>query len=410
MIETLLINFLFLLIPVLAYLIFFENRKFYFSKYILIILASISMLLCMTFPIYLDNGFIFDLRLVPFILAILYAGYKNAFFIYIFLNVYRFYIGGDGIFQSFLFSTLVFVLVSLSSRKFVRLLPRHRIYFATAVSFFTIIFYLTTLSFQTSLNNEYWILSIHALMAQVIMMVVLTCLLEKIIANMKAREAFLQSERYHLISELSASVAHEIRNPLTVTSGFLQLLSKSESISPKEKTYVEFSLQELNRAEQIVSDFLAFSKPQSDNMVYSDLKEETEYVKNILIPYARMHNVDIQLSFHNSLAKKFDKSQMQQCLINLYKNGIEAMKEKGGILSIEVSEHNRNILISIKDTGNGMTAEEVSNIGKPYYSTKVEGTGLGMLMVHSIIHKLKAQIKVESEKGKGTTFTITIPV
>ena len=117
---------------------------------------------------------------------------------------------------------------------------------------------------QTSLNKEYWILSIHALMAQVIMMVVLTCLLEKIIANMKAREAFLQSERYHLISELSASVAHEIRNPLTVTSGFLQLLSKSESISPKEKTYVEFSLQELNRAEQIVSDFLAFSKPQSD--------------------------------------------------------------------------------------------------------------------------------------------------
>ncbi|WP_057760401.1 ATP-binding protein [Cytobacillus praedii] len=410
MIETLLLNFLFLLIPVLAYLIFFENRKLYFSKYILIILASISMLLCMTFPIYLDNGFIFDLRLVPFILAILYGGYKNAFFIYIFLNVYRFYIGGDGIFQSFLFSTLVFVLVSLSSRKFVRLLPRHRIYFATAVSFITIIFYLTTLSFQTSLNKEYWILSIHALMAQVIMMVVLTCLLEKIIANMKAREAFLQSERYHLISELSASVAHEIRNPLTVTSGFLQLLSKSESISPKEKTYVEFSLQELNRAEQIVSDFLAFSKPQSDKMVYSDLKEETEYVKNILIPYARMHNVDIQLSFHNSLAKKFDKSQMQQCLINLYKNGIEAMKEKGGILSIEVSEHNRNILITIKDTGNGMTAEEVSNIGKPYYSTKVEGTGLGMLMVHSIIHKLKAQIKVESEKGKGTTFTITIPV
>ncbi|KQL21390.1 GHKL domain-containing protein [Cytobacillus solani] len=410
MIETLLINFLFLLIPVLAYLIFFENKNFYYSKYILIILASISMLLCMTFPIYLDSGFIFDLRLVPFILAVLYGGYKNAFFIYIVLNAYRFYIGGDGIFQSLLFSTLVFVLVSLCSRKFIRLLPRYRIYFATIVSFITISFYLTTLSFQTSLNEEFWILSIHALMAQVIMTVILMCLLEKIIANLKAREAFLQSERYHLISELSASVAHEIRNPLTVTSGFLQLLSKSESISSKEKSYVEFSLQELNRAEQIVSDFLAFSKPQSENMVLSDLKEETAYVKNILIPYARMHNVDIQLTFHNSLSKKFDKSQMQQCLINLYKNGIEAMKEKGGILSIEVSEHKRNILITIKDTGNGMTAEEISNIGKPYYSTKVEGTGLGMLMVHSIIHKLKAQIKVESEKGKGTTFTITIPV
>lgn len=364
----------------------------------------------MTFPIYLNSGFIFDLRLVPFILAILYGGYKHAFFIYMVLNVYRFYIGGDGMYQSLLFSTLVFVLVSLGSRKFFNLLPRHRIYFAASVSFAIIILYLTTLSFQTSLNTEFWNLAVHALMAQVIMMIVLVCLLEKIIANKKAREAFLQSEKYHLISELSASVAHEIRNPLTVTSGFLQLLKKSESISPKEKTYVEFSLQELIRAEQIVSDFLAFSKPQSDNMVYSDLKEETEYVKNILSPYARMHNVDIQLTFHNSLSKRFDRSQMQQCLINLYKNGIEAMKADGGVLSIEVLEDKGNILIKIKDTGNGMTAEEISNIGKPYYSTKIEGTGLGMLMVHSIIHKLKAQIKVESEKGKGTTFTITIPV
>ena len=83
-------------------------------------------------------------------------------------------------------------------------------------------------------------------------------LIEQIISNMKAREAFLHSERLHVISELSASVAHEIRNPLTVTNGFLQLLSKSDSMSTTEKSYIEYSLQELNRAEKIVSDFLTF--------------------------------------------------------------------------------------------------------------------------------------------------------
>ena len=220
----------------------------------------------------------------------------------------------------------------------------------------------------------------------------------------------LQTDRFHLISELSASVAHEIRNPLTVTNGFMQLLSQSESIPVKEKSYIDYSLQELSRAEKIVSDFLVFSKPQSNNMVYSNFEEETEYAKNVLLPYAHMHKVDIELTFHNSLNKNYDKNQIQQCLINLYKNGIEAMKENGGILSIDVSEQKSEILIKIKDSGVGMTREEVSRLGKPYYSTKEKGTGLGMLMVYGSIQKIRGHIQVESEKGKGTTFSISIPI
>jgi two-component system, sporulation sensor kinase B len=377
----------------------------------MVFLTSVSMILCMSFPIYLESGFIFDLRYIPFIILTLFAGYKNAFILYIVLNMYRiFIIGGEGIIQSFLFSTIIFVLVSLCSIKFIQLHSRTRISRAVLVSFFTMIIYLSTLSFQTPLNREFWTLSFYALTTHLIMMSILMILVEKIISNMKAREAYLHSERLHVISELSASVAHEIRNPLTVTNGFLQLLSKSEAIPTKEKGYIEYSLLELNRAEKIVSDFLAFSKPQCENMVNSNLREETEYTKNILLPYANMHKVDIELVCNNTLTKKLDKNQIQQCLINLYKNGIEAMKEDGGILHIDVSEQKKNIIIKIKDTGIGMTAEEVSLLGKPYYSTKKQGTGLGMLMVYSTIHKLRGQIEVDSEKGNGTTFIITIPV
>jgi two-component system sporulation sensor kinase B len=242
------------------------------------------------------------------------------------------------------------------------------------------------------------------------MMLIIMSLIEKVITNMKNRERFLQSERLNVISELAASVSHEIRNPLTVTNGFLQLLNKSTTITQEEKRYIEFSLQELNRAEKIVSDYLTLAKPQSENMIYSNLKAETEYTKNLIIPYANMHQVDVQFRFNNSLNKSYDKNQIQQCFINLYKNGIEAMKENGGTLFIDVSEQKQNIVIKIQDTGIGMTKEEVLRLGKPYYSTKEEGTGLGMLMVYSTINKVKGKIEVDSEKGKGTTFIITIPV
>lgn len=99
-----------------------------------------------------------------------------------------------------------------------------------------------------------------------------------------------------------------------------------------------------------MSDFLAYAKPQSENMVYSNFQEEIEYVKNILIPYAKI----------------------KQCLINLFKNGIESMKENGGTLYIDVIGQNHKVIITIRDSGIGMTKAEILQLGKPYYSTKKE--------------------------------------
>ncbi|WP_025690764.1 ATP-binding protein [Paenibacillus zanthoxyli] len=411
MFETLLLNFLFLLFPVLIVLIFFEDRPHSYNRKILILLSAVTMILCITKPIKLEMGFIFDLRYIPFIIVALFGGYKNVLPLYLVLNIYRFYLGGYGMMYSFLFSTAVFILVPLLSKKFIKLDSKSRIIGATVISFLTMGFYLIILSIIVgTLDRQFWILTFHALTTHVGVMSVIMLLIEQIIANIKNRDRILQSERLNVVSELAASVSHEIRNPLTVTSGFLQLLNKSITLTQIEKGYVEISLQELNRAEKIVSDYLSFAKPQSENMVYSNLKAESEYTKNLIIPYATIHQVEVQFSFNNSLNTNYDTNQIQQCLINLYKNGIEAMKDKGGgILLIDISERKQNIMISIQDSGVGMTKEEISRMGKPYYSTKVEGTGLGMLMVYSTINKVKGTIEVDSEKGKGTTFLITIP-
>ncbi|MER2091061.1 MAG: HAMP domain-containing sensor histidine kinase, partial [Sporosarcina sp.] len=328
------------------------------------------------------------------------------------LNGYRFIIGGEGTYQSLIFSTVIFIIVPLLSEKFSQQSSRGRISYALFAGVFTTSLYYVALGFNyQNLTSEFWLLTFSSFVVNIIAIFIIMSLIEKIITNVKTREIYLRSERLNDISDLSASIAHEIRNPLTVTSGFLQLLKGSKTISPDEKTYIEFSLQELERAEKIVSDFLTFSKPQCANMVYSDFKKEIEYVENIMKPYAKMNQVEIQVSFTNTLKKSYDENQIQQCFINLFKNGIEAMKENGGgSLYVDVSEQKDHIVIVIKDSGIGMTSEEVSQLGKPYYSTKKEGTGLGMLMIYSTIRNVKGDIKVESIVGKGTTFLISIPV
>ncbi|NWQ41722.1 two-component sensor histidine kinase [Bacillus sp. EB106-08-02-XG196] len=410
MIESLLLNFLFLLFPVLTFLIFFESRFHTYNQYILTLLSSISMVLCMAFPIRLEIGFIFDLRYIPFLIIALFGGFKFTFPLFIVLNTYRFLVGGEGTIHSFIFASVIFIIVPLVHKWFMNQDTKKQIWSAVVVSILTMLLYLTILGIlMPVLNREFWTLTINALTTYAFVMFIIMILIEQILTNIKNRESTQQSEKFNIISELSASVAHEIRNPLTVTNGFLQLLNNSQNITQEEKKYIDFSLVELKRAERIVSDFLAFSKPQSENMIFSNLKEETEYVKDIITPFANMHQVDIQYKFTNTLNIQYDKNQMQQCLMNLYKNGIESMMGHGGVLSINVSEHKYDIMIRIKDTGVGMAKEEVFQLGRPYYSTKNEGTGLGMLMVYSTINKINGKIEVQSEIGKGTTFIITIP-
>ncbi len=303
------------------------------------------------------------------------------------------------------------MVVPLINRKFVQMSSKNRIISAGTVCFLTFVFYLATLStvFEV-LNSDFWYITFSTLTANVGAILVIMVLIEKIISNMENREQFIHSERLNVVSELSASVSHEIRNPLTVTSGFLQLLKASKTITLEERRYIELSLLEVLRAEKIVSDYLSFAKPQCENMVYSNFLTETEYAKNLIIPYATMHQVDVQFHFNNTLYTRYDQNQIQQCLINLYKNGIEAMKDTGGgTLFISISEKKQNIIIKIQDTGIGMTRDQISRLGKPYYSTKEKGTGLGMLMVYSTINKVKGTIEIDSQKGKGTTFVLKIP-
>ena len=303
MVETLLLNFLFLLLPILTSVLFFETKLNIFNKYKLLIGSSISLLLCMTFPLKLDMGFIFDLRWIPLIVVALFGGYKMVFPLYIILNSYRLLIGGgEGFYHSFAFSTVILLVIPFFREKFIVQNPNRRVAYGILATLLMMVLYFTSLSyFYQELTADFWKLVVNALLIYTPVIFIILSMIEKIISNVEIYEIYIQSERLKVISELSASIAHEIRNPLTVTNGFLQLLANSKTITEEENRYVDFSLKELQRAEAIVNDFLSFSKPQSVHMIDSDFKDEIEYVVNILHPYAAKNKVSIQVEFTNTL-------------------------------------------------------------------------------------------------------------
>ncbi|MDR0268243.1 HAMP domain-containing sensor histidine kinase [Paenibacillus sp.] len=208
-----------------------------------------------------------------------------------------------------------------------------------------------------------------------------------------------RSEKVEIISELAASVAHEVRNPLQVTRGFLQLLH--ERSANKEKEYLTHALNELDRASGIITDFLTFAKPELDQVQLLDLAGEFRHIEGIMIPLANLHGGKILLGIQDGLYVHGNSSKFKQAFINMIKNSIEALQEDGQVHIWAYAENNE-IVIHIQDNGEGMEPADIARLGEPYYSNKTKGTGLGLMVTFRIIEAMKGKIEFRSQKGVGT--------
>ncbi|WP_409303052.1 ATP-binding protein [Peribacillus sp. SCS-155] len=216
-------------------------------------------------------------------------------------------------------------------------------------------------------------------------------------------------EKLKTVSEIAASISHEVRNPLTVIKGFLQLLKERNHTDEDKMLYLTISLDELERAEHIITDYLTFAKPSLENVKVLDLTEELDYVLTVVSPYANMNNVHIDVSFKEKVYISGEAAKLHQCLINVIKNGIEAMPE-GGELSVAITKAGSHASLSVTDSGTGMSEEQLKRLGTPFYTTKDKGTGLGTMVVYSIVKAMGGEIKVKSKENKGTSFTIILPL
>lgn len=215
-----------------------------------------------------------------------------------------------------------------------------------------------------------------------------------------------RTEKLKIISDLAASVAHEVRNPLQVTRGFLQLLSER---GHPNKQYYEMAITELDRASSIITDFLTFAKPEMDQFTLLDVEEELEKISAIMTPHASLNGVILQMETHGPLNVMGNSSKFKQAIMNFIKNSIEAIEQNGEIF-MRAFRDGDEAVIRIRDNGEGMLPEEIAKLGAPYFSTKTKGTGLGLMVTFRIIEAMKGSIAFESEKGKGTEVTLRFPL
>lgn len=216
------------------------------------------------------------------------------------------------------------------------------------------------------------------------------------------------SEKLALISELAASVAHEVRNPLTVVRGFVQLLR--EGVDTERKEYIKLVLAELDRAEFIISDYLNLARPQDEFIETFDAAEMMQEVNQVMFSYALMNQVQLKVHLEEQgLYIRGDKRKCKQALMNLIKNGIEAMPS-GGTIGLTAERITQLVMIRITDTGQGMSPVQLKQMGQPFFTTKEKGTGLGLLVSIRIVEAMGGTIHFESEIGKGTQVTIMLPL
>jgi two-component system, sporulation sensor kinase B len=413
-IRDLIINLTFVLLPLFLTQVFWldrPNRKTIPKAWHIGLFGGITALLCMSVPFPVSEGFFLDLRQVPLISSLLYGGWGSGLLTAAIMLAYRIYLGGSGIPGTFLATALVLAGYYVVSKWYRDWPSSTRIIASVVLSLWGLCsidlgaYFFRTELFLT-LTYQKFILQFAVI--QSICMWITTYFLELMIRNNAVRDMLEQSKKMKLVSELAASVSHEVRNPLTVTRGFIQLLRKDDIPADKRSGFIELALQELDRAESIISDYLSFAKPQTGPVDTLNISEEIRYVSDVISPYATMNQVVIQLDVIGENRIRGEKEKFRQCIINLAKNAVEAMPE-GGTLHFMVQRSGSKTIIRLQDTGLGMTQDQIERLGTPYYSTKEKGTGLGTMVVYSIIKAMGGKIEVESTIDAGTCFTLILP-
>lgn len=222
-------------------------------------------------------------------------------------------------------------------------------------------------------------------------------------------EALKKSEMLTVVGQLAAGVAHEIKNPVTVLSGFVQLMRQSDK-AESHQYYYEIMQSELKRILLITNEFLVLGKQQTYTFVRKKIQFIIKEVVLLLKGEAERNGVNIILKTKENIPPiSCNPDQLKQVFINIIKNGIESMPN-GGSLWIDIGiDENQIVIIETIDEGYGMTKETLAKIGTPFYTTKQNGTGLGMMVSHKIIESHHGKITIESEVNVGTKIKIEFP-
>jgi signal transduction histidine kinase/putative methionine-R-sulfoxide reductase with GAF domain len=236
--------------------------------------------------------------------------------------------------------------------------------------------------------------------------------IQKTTADLRKTEAqLIRSDKLAALGQLAAGIAHEIRNPLTSINILIHSLTENYPAGNSSREDLKVIEEEINRINEIVDQFLRFAKPAPPLFAKAEVLSIFEETLQLLRPQIEKYQILVQKEFQPLPPILMDREQMKQAILNLLLNAIQAMPA-GGQLALKghVPEGNRWVQLSIRDSGVGIPAEDINKLFDPFFSTKEGGVGLGLSITHRIIDQHDGKIEVESAPGKGTLFTVWLPV
>src|SRR5437870_952569 len=240
-------------------------------------------------------------------------------------------------------------------------------------------------------------------------------IMRDITESRRTAEKTIESERLNALTLLAAGVAHELGNPLNSLNIHLQLMERqARKLKGKEGEELQQSIEicrgEINRLDSIVTQFLRAIRPSRPQVQPENINATVEEAVRFFSAEIEARDIVVETELRSDLPLlRLDRNQMKQAFYNVIKNSFEAMRRRG-ILRIQTDMDESHVRVSFIDTGGGMSAETLSHVFEPYYTTKGSGTGLGLLIVRRIVREHGGELAIESTEGKGLTLTIRLPL
>ena len=222
------------------------------------------------------------------------------------------------------------------------------------------------------------------------------------VTEQKKYEAdLLRMDRLNVIGEMAAGIGHEVRNPMTTVRGYLQWFNQKDAFVEHRESFT-LMIEELDRANSIITDFLSLAKDKRVDLVLTDLNKIIRKVFPLLQADAFMRGNNIELELQDTLEILMDEKEMRQCILNLVGNGLDSMPN-GGTVTISTANVGNQVVMTVRDRGQGMTPEVKASLWTPFFTTKDHGTGLGLPICYQIAQRHEATIEVETGP-EGTAF------
>jgi signal transduction histidine kinase len=224
------------------------------------------------------------------------------------------------------------------------------------------------------------------------------------------RTQMSRAEHMATLGEMATGLAHEIRNPLAGIAGVIEIIGRDLPATSPARAVVKDVRQEITRINRIVSDLLQTARPHPPKVRKSDLNTTVEHAVMLGRQQALSRSIEITLRKDPSLPEvEHDGDQIHRVLLNLLLNSLQAIDDSGKI-AVTVELQGQNAVIEVADNGRGIPPDHLPNIFRPFYTTKGEGTGLGLSLARRIVEDHQGRINVTSTVGKGTTFAVVLPL